>query len=376
MSENPKEILQTAFIKAKKQDAAQILSALPESCVQELKIIVANAGSQKAVLGLVLTSVVYKIFNPKQDVRYHQENMPNGYSGRTFDTKYITPFLQSRFPHFAMAESAWLTRSLEQPFPYTLDYQGKIRNKPLKNAFLSILNRLEIKKNTAPKILLGLLALMIEKTTEDETLFDSSEVLGNLTIEKIVEAITEHLQHKYSVSGAARLPVLAIYAVYEMLMSDVKRYVNKQLAPLESHTSPDSRSKALGDIEVLNENGICFEAVEIKHRKPITAGTIGIVYRKIKGKPISRYYILTTSEPNIDDFVEVSEKLSEIKQRHSCQIIVNGVLPSLKYYLRLVSEPENFIDFYTRLLEAEYKRASGVKSEHLKVWNEIRQNLL
>ena len=36
----------------------------------------------------------------------------------------------------AMAESGWLTRSLEQAHPYTLDYPGKITPKIVKEAFL------------------------------------------------------------------------------------------------------------------------------------------------------------------------------------------------------------------------------------------------
>ena len=376
MQTDPKSILQNSFIEAKEKSLAEVLSILSEDCLSELKIVVENAESLKAVFGVTLTSIVYKIYNPNQDIRYHQENMPDGYSGRTFDTKFVTPFLQDKFPHFAMAESAWLTRSLEQPFPYTLDYQGKIRLKILKAAFLSLLNRLQTEKDIAPKMLTALLGLIIEKSTEADSFFSSEDFSGDLTISKIVEATNQHFRHKYKVSGAARLPVLAIYAVYELLLRDVKRYDGKQLAPLETHTSPDSRSESLGDIEILNEDKTCFEAIEIKHLKPITAGMLGIVYRKIKNRPINRYYILTTNEPTIENQTEISAKLLEVKKLHSCQIIVNGVLPTLKYYLRLVNEPEKFIGIYTKHLETEFNRASAIKSEHLKIWAEIRENLL
>jgi DNA (cytosine-5)-methyltransferase 1 len=63
--------------------------------------------SAKAVITVILTSAVYKKLNPDQDIRNHQTSIPNGYSGRTFDSKFITPFLKSvKFP--AMAESGWL----------------------------------------------------------------------------------------------------------------------------------------------------------------------------------------------------------------------------------------------------------------------------
>lgn len=375
MPTDPKSILQKAFIEAKDDSLAEILSMISDDCIEELKIVVENAESLKAVLGVTLTSIVYKIHKPNQDIRYHQESMQGGYSGRTFDTKFVTPFLQDKFPHFAMAESAWLTRSLEQPFPYTLEYQGKIRLKILKSAFLNLLNRLQTEKDIAPKMLTALLKLLIEKSTEANSFLSTEDFSGDLTISKIVEATNQHFRHKYKVSGAARLPVLAIYAVYELIMQDVKRYDGKQLALLETHTSPDSRSESLGDIEIFNEDKSCFEAIEIKHLKPITAGMIGIVYRKIKNRSINRYYILTTNEPNIENQSEITEKLSEVKKLHSCQIIVNGVLPTLKYYLRLVNEPEKFIGIYTKHLETEFNRASAIKGEHLKIWAEIRQNL-
>ena len=39
-----------------------------------------------------------------------------------------------------MAETGWLTRSLEQKAPYLMDYQGEIGGEGVKDAFLSILN--------------------------------------------------------------------------------------------------------------------------------------------------------------------------------------------------------------------------------------------
>ncbi|MBL8192974.1 MAG: DNA cytosine methyltransferase, partial [Blastocatellia bacterium] len=139
--------------------------------------------------------------------------------------------------------------------------------------------------------------------------------------------------------------------------------------------SPDSRSKSLGDIEIKSTDEFPFEAIEIKHLKPISLDIISDVYQKIKNTSIDRYYILTTNEPNFDDKKSIEQKIIEYSKLHSCQIIVNGVLPSLKYYLRLVSNPELFINKYTYWLEYEYNRASGIKKEHLQVWQEICKNL-
>ena len=41
----------------------------------------------------------------------------------------------------------------------------------------------------------------------------------------------------------------------------------------------------------------------------------------------------------------------EIKKDHGCQLIVNGLLPTLKYYLRLISNPKTFFNTYIKLVE-------------------------
>ena len=169
--------------------------------------------------------------------------------------------------------------------------------------------------------------------------------------------------------------LLAMYSMYVIFMKASKRYRGKSLAPLKFHTGPDSRSKPFGDIDVNYPDNTPFESVEIKYNKPITANMIGIVYRKIKNTKIDRYYILTTSEPNFDNYKSVMQKIEKYHKLHPCEIVVDGVIPSLKYYLRLLRNPQDIIGEYTKWLEFEYQRASGIKREHLRVWREIRQNL-
>ena len=49
-----------------------------------------------------------KIHDPNQDIRNHKVELKNGFSGRTYDTKFITPILKkNQLP--SMAESAYLT---------------------------------------------------------------------------------------------------------------------------------------------------------------------------------------------------------------------------------------------------------------------------
>jgi len=119
--------------------ADKIKSDLNEAIENHLLEILGRSESAKGVVTVILTSAVYKNLNPAQDIRNHQTSIPNGYSGRTFDSKFITPFLKNiKFP--AMAESGWLTRSLEQKVSYDSNYSGAIRPDSLKTAFLETID--------------------------------------------------------------------------------------------------------------------------------------------------------------------------------------------------------------------------------------------
>jgi DNA (cytosine-5)-methyltransferase 1 len=365
----PTELLENALESAKKQEYTNINASL--------HTIFNNAAGQKGVFGVVLTSIVYKILHPEQDIRQHQDHMQGGYSGRTFDTKFVTPFLRRYFPTFAMAESAWLTRSLEQPHPYNQSYPGKIRNLVLKKAFLDTLELLQNQPSVAPEMLNASLTYLWQQHQANQILLGRPNFNRQVSIRHIIEVVTQHLEYPYpkGITGTARIPVVIIYAIYRLLMSNVGRYQDKILVSLEAHTSADSKSKALGDIDLLNPDNSHLEAIEIKHNKAISPEIINVVYQKIKNANLERYYILTTATPNLSDAAAVAESLEQYAALHPCQIIVNGVIPSLKYYLRLLDHPEHFLNEYRQCLEAEFQRSSGIKKEHLEVWHEIVSSL-
>lgn len=351
-----------------------------------IKIITEKAESQKAVLAVLITSLTKKIETPTQDVRYHKKELPNGYSGRSFDTSYVTPFIAEKFQRFAMKSgSGWLTRSLEQAHPYTLEYPGRILDRAVREAFLYILNDIEENQVDPKKYLYAIFASLIhviERSQVNLGLLENanrdpsqSAQSDTITIENIVNLLKYHFSYDYRVAGASRLPVLAVYSVYEMLMS-VERYEGKTLLPLKSHTTSDIKSGGIGDIEVLEKNGNFFEAVEIKHNIPISPDLVESAYQKFAETSVSRYYLLTTAEPNVDDGETVVALVNKIRQRHGCEVIVNGILPSIKYYLRLLSNPELFLDCYSKNLQLDFQQNTDIKEIHLRYWNELLESLL
>ena len=361
MNQNSKDHLEKIYKKALEK-SVDSFSTLTEKEKNALDEILENSEKSKGLLTVAITSIFYKVENPNQDIRKHQAQIPSGYAGRRFDTQIITPFLKEKqFP--AMAESGWLTRSLEQPYPYNLDYQGKITPPNLKTSFLTILDLLE-KGGDGENYLLYLFSGLSQK--RDSQLIRLARP-NNLPIKTIADYVGEHFCSKYKSSGAARLPVLAIYAAYECLIDELKRFSGKQLLPIESHTSADARSGRVGDIDVVNEETKPFEAVEIKHNIEISLQLVKDAFSKFKTTQVERYYILSTSGIKESEKNEIYQFIESIRTSHGCQLVVNGVEDSLKYYLRLLETPSDFIEKYASLLEKD----EAIKFEHREKWNEI-----
>lgn len=78
------------------------------------------------------------------------------------------------------------------------------------------------------------------------------------------------------------------------------------------------------------------------------------------------YADVKKDEKNIIDDI-----IYQVKNNHGCQIVVNGVIPSLKYYLRLISSLEKFINIYSQLIENERE----LQAIHKNKWNELMEEL-
>ena len=179
--------------------------------------------------------------------------------------------------------------------------------------------------------------------------------------------LAKHFESKYSADGASRLPVLALYAVYKCLVKETKRFEGKELLEIESHTSADSRSGRIGDIQIVDAKQKAFEAVEVKHGIPITSQLIKDAFEKLKTTQVNRYYLLSTSNIEKNDIENINIEIDRIKNIHGCHVIANGLIDSLKYYLRLLSDTSQFIAFYVGLIEND----TALKFEHKKQWNSI-----
>lgn len=359
---NHKEVLETIYNEALVETAkANYTTELPDGTAAQIELLVSRSEVNKGLIAVLTTLLTHKIVDSNQDIRYHQAQQENGFAGRSIDKDVVTPFMKSvSFP--AMAESGWLTRSLEQPHPYTLDYPGKIRPDTVKTAFLEIIDKVQVSGIVPERVLLYFFKLLIKQ--RDDMNIELAKP-HSLSIANIMKLLEKHFTYRYTCAGASRLPTLAIYAAYQCMMGQVARYDGKTLCPLESHNSADIRSGRIGDVDINNENGSAFEGVEIKHEILISRQLVADAYEKFKIYNTDRYYLLTTANMDAADWKAIDDEIKRISQIHGCQVIVNGVYSTLKYYLRLMKDPAEFIDRYVELLKID----ETVKFQHKVAWN-------
>lgn len=323
-------------------------------------VIVDNSENAHGAVAVLVTLLVKKISDPNQDIRNHRLDLPGGFSGRGLDSRFVTPFIRSH-QLTSRRSSGWLTRAFEQPFPYSLDYSANISPRVVKDAFLGIVDAVENGRCDAFDALSRIFTGLIEKRERNTSIALARPV--NLTVSDTVSKLEQHFAS--GAVGTSRLPVLAIYALLKVVVDETERYNSCEVMPLVSHTSADTGSGLIGDVHIQDENGRICEGVEVKHEIPVTAGLIDDAYEKFRNLPINRYYILTTHSSGLSP--ELDDKIAEVHRQHGCQVIVNGVIPTLKYGLRVVTSTTRFVDEYVSAVETD----AVVSYELKQSWNQI-----
>jgi DNA (cytosine-5)-methyltransferase 1 len=237
---NYNEILESAFGQATTQSES-MTEPLPDDIAANIDHLVAGIDKNKSLVSAFVTSLVKKIHNPEQDIRLPREDFAGGYSGRSLDTRFVTPFFKRHFPRYANKESAFLTLATRERRRWTKAEEAdlKIRGVVLRRAFVDLHDWIQTNPAELESGLVYLLARLRQLTATQESAFSmlltNSDVSGILNITGIIEMLAEH----FSEGRASRLPVIAVYTAYQFLFIAVKRYDGKVLAPLNVHTASD-----------------------------------------------------------------------------------------------------------------------------------------
>jgi DNA (cytosine-5)-methyltransferase 1 len=328
------------------------------------------------LISALVTSLLKKITTPEQDIRLHRVDFEGGYSARTLDTKITAPFFKLNFPKYANKESSFLTLATRERIKWTLDEgQGmKIRNKAVKNSYLMIFDLVHKGLENPKFCLIYIFSKLINISKQNDFIYD--EALNEVNLSEIlnINTVVSLLQRHFNLSHGSRLPVIAIYSIYQELFKQIKRYDDKTLTVPNVHTSSDKHG--FGDVEIWNADGTPFEMVEIKHNIPIDRNMIFDIVKKSQGTTIQRYYLLTTNVENFINFEEeqyINKFILQIKKDFNLEVIANGIIYSIKYYLRFIENYNQFILTYTKNLINDSKNSTEIKESHIEFWlNEIK----
>jgi DNA (cytosine-5)-methyltransferase 1 len=345
-----------------------------EILTDNVEILISKIDKNKSLVSALITSCVEKIINPNQDIRYHRTDFKNGYSARGLDTKITTPFFKKYFPKYANKESAFLTLAIRERIAWTkkTGKSLKIRNETVKTAFLTLLDAVENQTIKPQDVIVYTFIKLYELSLQQKIIFDDTietvKFLPVVNINTVLTMLDEHLETKQS----SRLPVIAIYSIYEELFKYFDTYKNKILCKLNVHKSSDKHG--YGDIEIWNQDNTPFEIIEIKHNILIDRNLIFDIAKKSENTNIKRYYILTTAKDNFlssEEYEYINKFILKIRNDTGMDIIANGIRYSLKYYLRFIDDCRDFIKSYTKNLIEDAKISTEIQEFHIETWKDI-----
>jgi len=184
-----------------------------------------------------------------------------------------------------------------------------------------------------------------------------------LSIDEALGLLAKHFSIGYAKS-ARRLPQIAVHATYQCIVPTFDRYRGCRLMPLERLKAAKRRAGSVGDIDLMR-NGIPFEGVEVKLGRRIQMKHVIEAIEKIKTATVARYYLLSTADVDPQDAEAIDAKRDEFRRSNGCEIIVNGVLQTLRYYLRLLPSTTHFLSNYVDGLVED----PDLDYEHREAWN-------
>jgi DNA (cytosine-5)-methyltransferase 1 len=345
-----------------------------EIITKNVDILIEAIDKNKSIVSALVTSLLTKICAPNQDIRLHRVDFNGGYSARSLDTDITTPFFKKHFPRYANKESGFLTLATRERIAWTKDdgQALKIRRQNVKDGFLNIIDAAQNNIIEAKEVLIYLFYKLHLLSLQYKQIFDDAMYASDYTNILNINTILVMLERHFSLPLSSRLPVIAMYSLYEQLLPIVEIYRGKILHPLNVHTASDKHG--YGDIEVWNNNNTPFEILEIKHNVSIDRNLIFDVAKKSQNTTIQRYYILTTAKYNFiskDEEAYINKFILSIKSDTGIDIIPNGIYTSMKYYLRFFSDYKQFIHTYTKNLIVDASNSAEIQDFHIAEWRNI-----
>ena len=361
----PSEILEQALQRASANLNKPLIGQ--PAVVSRIEVVSRNPQNRAAVR-LVLACALAKTHRPEVDIRkpYTEIGTPDAFSGRTYDERYLTPFI---FAHQLPCNSttAFLTPALRNHnAALTFDLNLVGRPATLYQAALQLLTDVYEGISTADDLLAETLRWLLlvreEQKQRMSSLLASLHATGTtlLAAEGIITMVEQHLRSP----GSSRLPVLLVAAAYEAAGTQL----GERSLPLASHNAADRQTGAIGDLEVmLTRTDEVVTGYEMKMRR-VTPSDINAALFKLAGRSIQNYIFITTEVIT----QEVRDYAATIYLRTGTEVVVLDCLSFLRHFLHLFYRHRStFVEAYQRLVLAEPDSAVGQPLKEL--WLTLRQ---
>lgn len=341
-----------------------------EAIGRETALVVHRLGkTNHAARGAALTLCLSQVLRPDLDTRNHKAEFGDGFSARGIDEVVTVLFLKGKGLPYRV-QSHWMTRTLANDTPYWPSTVLKTVPKSAGPDLITTANFVYESRNDCSKLEAIGTILLIELIRERNLGRIPVTRPKGLSIDKVMFLLHSHFNVKYK-KNAPRLPQIAMYAIYKCLMASVNRYDGLVLEPLQKMKSADRKSGTFGDVVVSDQNGRPQEAVEIKFEIPIDQSIVAEAIQKVQSQSVERYFILSTVPPKSSDMDEIQRMKDGFLKSNGCEIIVNGVYDTIKYYLRMLKSTNEFINNYVDLLENDV----DLNYEHKVAWNACCEKL-
>lgn len=301
-----------------------------------------------------MACMLAKKHQPEIDPRkpYTEIGGPDCFSGRTYDERYITRFINAnRLP--CNPTTAFLTpalRNINRPLATSVPIVG--RPDRMYADALRVLEEVAEGRARAEDVLGDVIRILV--TMRDERAHRMKTLLASLgrdgdrlplASEAIVALIVQHLACKNS----SRLPVLVVAAAYRAATGKL----GEDALPLKPHTAADEQTGAMGDVEIcLTSDERVVTVYEMKAKR-VTVDDIDRALEKIASSEhrIDNYVFITTDATD-DEVHDYAATLYE--KTGGTEIAVLDCVGFLRHFLHLFHRLRTaFLDAYQRLLLAE-----------------------
>jgi len=348
--EKPANVLDIVFSKAQQHLSKAFLK--DKQILKKVEFVSRNI-QNRAGVRLLMSCLLAKIVKPKIDIRkpYTEIDSKDCFSGRTYDEAHIGSFI-SKHHLPCNPTTAFLTPALRNRNIILTPRVNLVGRPP--EVYQYVLDLLDSvhKKAIEPELLLSevirqLIILRDENQKRMKSLLKNLSKTGTVALsgEDIINLIKQHLNCK----GTSRLPVLIVAAAYRT----IGKCICEKILPLQSHTSADKQTGALGDLQITlkNENNI-VTSYEMKMKK-VTIEDIDIALHKIGtvSYKIDNYIFITTDV--IDDAVaEYAKSLYE--QTGGIEIVILDCISFLRHFIHLFHRLRlQYLEEYQKLVMAE-----------------------